>query len=296
MSAAFSPDGLWLASVEQEVVRVREASGGVERQCLRGHKGSVNCVDFSTDGRRIVTGGSDRTVRVWDVESGVELLCLRGHEDLVTSTAFSRDGRRIVTASFDRTVRVWDSADGSELHCLRGHEKPVSVVAVSPDGKRIGSRSGDRTVRIWDSDTGAPLHCLATEEDDARQLAFSADGQTIISSAPSPPSVRLWSVESGAVIGTLRGNGDVAALAAGPAAFPWRVLSDRLETWVESAVNGEGVGWFPATLDRVVTHADGRTWAGTDGGNVFLFTLAGGVLDADRVPGDETVSDGPRPD
>ena len=273
MKAVFSPDGLWLASVEKEVVRVRDARDGVERQCLGGHKGPVNCIEFSKDGRRIVTGGSDRTVRVWDVESGAELLCLSGHEGLVTCTAFSRDGRRIVTASFDCTVRVWDAADGRELHCLRGHEKPVAVVAASPDGRRIGSRAGDRTVRVWDAESGAPLLCLGTEEDDARQLSFSTDGETIISTAPSPPSVRLWNVESGAATGVLRGNGDVAALAAGPEAFPWRAVSDKLQTWVESATSGAVVGWLPAPLDRVVTRAGGRTWAGTDGGNVYLFTL-----------------------
>ena len=60
-----------------------------------------DAVAFSPDGKRIVTGSSDRTARVWDAETGTEKLALKGHTGRVTSVAFSPDGKRIVTGAGD---------------------------------------------------------------------------------------------------------------------------------------------------------------------------------------------------
>ena len=34
---------------------------------------------FSPDGRRIVSGGGDKTLKVWDAATGQETLTLKGH-------------------------------------------------------------------------------------------------------------------------------------------------------------------------------------------------------------------------
>jgi dipeptidyl aminopeptidase/acylaminoacyl peptidase len=129
-------------------------------------------VTFSPDGRRIASGGGDRTVRVWDAATGQEALTLLGHAggvalrgltSGVSSVAFSRDGRRIASAGVDGTVRVWDAATGQEALTLRGHPGGVTSVAFSPDGRRIasGGDQSDPTVRVWD---GTPVTPAWLEE------------------------------------------------------------------------------------------------------------------------------------
>jgi hypothetical protein len=46
---------------------------------LRGHRSGVSSVAVSSDGRRIVTGSSDKTARLWDAVTGQSLLELKGH-------------------------------------------------------------------------------------------------------------------------------------------------------------------------------------------------------------------------
>src|SRR5258705_7682775 len=38
----------------------------LDLKTFRGHTDRINCVAFSPDGKRIVTGSYDRTARVWD--------------------------------------------------------------------------------------------------------------------------------------------------------------------------------------------------------------------------------------
>ena len=67
-------------------------------------------------GKRIVSGGGDKTVRVWDADTGQPIgPPLTGHTDSVSSVAFSPDGNRIVSGSDDNTVRVWDAATGQPI-------------------------------------------------------------------------------------------------------------------------------------------------------------------------------------
>jgi tetratricopeptide (TPR) repeat protein len=66
-SAAFSPDGMRLASASADrTVRIWEVATGKQLAVLKGHEGEVYSVAFSPDGTRVASGSSDRTVRLWD--------------------------------------------------------------------------------------------------------------------------------------------------------------------------------------------------------------------------------------
>jgi len=63
-------------------VKIWDAQETQESLTLKGHKGSVGCVCFSPDGKRIISGGRDTPdsgdVKVWDSETGREVLSLKG--------------------------------------------------------------------------------------------------------------------------------------------------------------------------------------------------------------------------
>ena len=104
-SVAFSPDGNYLVSSEENIVRLREASTGKEIAHMT-HDGSVTSVAFSPDSKYIVSGSADTSVRVWDVATGKEI-ARRYHDDLVTIVAFSPNGKYVVSGSDDGSAYMW---------------------------------------------------------------------------------------------------------------------------------------------------------------------------------------------
>jgi tetratricopeptide (TPR) repeat protein len=74
---------------------------------LRGHTDIVSAVNFSPDGKRIISGGKDGTVRVYDATTGAELLTLHAGSDVIT-VAFSPDGKTVAAGTIDGTV-LWES-------------------------------------------------------------------------------------------------------------------------------------------------------------------------------------------
>jgi hypothetical protein len=106
-NVAFTNDSKSVFSAGDSVIRLWDVATGKESRRFEGHNGLAPAMALSPDGKRLVTGGEDKTIRMWDVATGKELHQLKGHTDTVTSLAYAHDGRRIVSGSLDRTVRVW---------------------------------------------------------------------------------------------------------------------------------------------------------------------------------------------
>ncbi|MBI3411014.1 MAG: hypothetical protein HY040_21995 [Planctomycetes bacterium] len=67
-AVAFSPDGRLLASAEDNhSVVLFEVASGLPRRQLLGHRNSVRHLEFTSDGRRLVTISRDQTGLIWDV-------------------------------------------------------------------------------------------------------------------------------------------------------------------------------------------------------------------------------------
>lgn len=126
---------------------------------MSGHEQDIYSLEFSRDGRVLVSGSGDRTARIWDWQNTRCLHELRindaDQQDLgVTSVATSPDSRLVAAGSLDKVVRVWDAVTGQLLERLEGHKDSVYSVAFMPDGKTLVSGSLDKTLRMWQLGAG----------------------------------------------------------------------------------------------------------------------------------------------
>ncbi len=161
--AAWSPDGMRLATTRGNYVSICDTADGKELTTLRGHEGLVRTLSFSFDGRLVLTTSVDRTARVWNAETGEEVAELRGHRGAVNTANFSPDSRRVVTAGEDGTVRLWWLDPPKDQ--ARPLAEPIvnfKVMAVSRDGKYLATAEGFPVLglKIWDTASGKLLHKL----------------------------------------------------------------------------------------------------------------------------------------
>jgi hypothetical protein len=83
----------------------------------------------------------------------------------------------------------------------------------------------------------------------------------------------VWDAETGECLEVICGNGDVAAIAAGSAEFPWRALSYHQATIVENSLSGRAVAYLPVEICGITFHPNGRTWAGASGNHLCIISL-----------------------
>jgi len=174
-----------------------------------GTTAGVSAVAFSSDGRRVVTGGREGEVILWDVATGGEIRRLEGHTGAVVFARFLQHDGKILTGSGDGTARLWDAARGRELQRFEAHmdlgtpARPTPQgrpFALSPDEEWIVTWHARGALRVWASATGTlsrelPLHekphCLVVSRDD-RYLLVSGDFGTRLLSFDS--GVQAWTV------------------------------------------------------------------------------------------------------
>ncbi len=181
-----------------------------EVSCLKGHTDRIGRLEFSPDGRRLLSCSMDTTIRLWDLQTGQEIRRFEGHHDRVECISFSADGRRFLSAAWDWTIRLWDVETGKELKRIQFRGAPgvhVSGVAWFPDGRRCLAWATDHhALQVYDVHTGKLLKDFGQHPGHIYGAALSPDGSQVVEGsydAAGPP--RLWDVESGKLIREFQG-------------------------------------------------------------------------------------------
>jgi hypothetical protein len=107
--------------VELPIVKAGAAHEQFVKKVIQlDYNAEIWAYEFSSDGKRVLTGSQDHTVRLWDVETGHCLRVLEGHTNGIWGLAWSADGQRALSGSQDNTVRLWDVETGRCLRVLEG--------------------------------------------------------------------------------------------------------------------------------------------------------------------------------
>jgi len=191
--------------------------GGRCVMTLTGHKGAVNSVSYSSDGRLLASGSKDGSVRVWDTRTGEEARSplLSGTGSVVT-VDFAQNSRWVASGTESGVVCVWNVTPGQTSHRrLNGHSHPVNCVKFSPDGSRLASASFDNTLSLWSLETGQKLATLLGHTDRVMRVAFSPDGE-ILASGSQDNTIRLWHSNTGQAFRKLTTNASAGRIDLSP--------------------------------------------------------------------------------
>ncbi|VDN98750.1 unnamed protein product [Rodentolepis nana] len=183
-----------------------EGDGYQCTQVLRGHTGSVLCLQY--EGDLLISGSSDSKVRLWDLSTGDCLHILEKHHEAVLHLRFRN--KILVTCSKDRNIAVWDMGNQPKDIQLRtilpGHRAAVNVVDF--DERYIVSASGDRTIKVWRTDTSttSPIRTLSGHR---RGIACLQYRSPYVVSGSSDFTIRIWDIETGVCFRVLEGHDEL---------------------------------------------------------------------------------------
>jgi len=141
--ASFSPDSrLVIVAVGGTTAQVRDARMGEGVSPLLRHRKRVDHLQFSPDGRRVLTVTED-VVRVFDAHTGAPITPPLVHGQHMRYAIFSPNGRLVATLSSDNGARVWDAATGEPVTPIlswsgeRAHFTPDGCRLITVAGGRI---------------------------------------------------------------------------------------------------------------------------------------------------------------
>ncbi|KIS68407.1 uncharacterized protein UMAG_03498 [Mycosarcoma maydis] len=168
------PYGTLVSASLDETVRVWDLASGEEVGRLRGHVGTVKCLQVEDE--VCITGGSDHSIRIWDltkVENFEARLTMTASGELRArrrSPDLNRSPPPVADESMD-SIKIRDgdttAGDGDEeevrdefdpcVKRLEGHSK--SVTSLYFDDNCLVTGASDKTLRQWDLNTG---QCVLT--------------------------------------------------------------------------------------------------------------------------------------
>ena len=161
-SFSFSPDGSLIASGSGNgTVQLWDAKTGKPLWLADAHADSVTAVEFSPDGKTVVSAASPKEaedeIKVLRVEDGGVVRKLAGRPCTVIAMRFDDGGRLLRTGDLDGKVSGWSLETGKQddpagRRCVtrRTYEWEVSF---SPDLNTFAKRTGEQELTVTDART-----------------------------------------------------------------------------------------------------------------------------------------------
>ena len=198
---SYSRNGQLLAAAHQdETIRLWEPTKKKQKEpvtALRGHKGEIYAVTFSSDGRSsmLASASADKTIRLWDPHTLIDddrLTAILPYKDAVRTVAFSFDNRMLAGGSDDGIIQVWDAGTGDRIYEFKEHTDSVQAVHFSRNRTELLSASLDGNVFLWSLvGEGGRLHSPIQHNTSVYTAKFSPDGNTFATGS-ADKLIRLW--------------------------------------------------------------------------------------------------------
>ncbi len=186
---AFAPDSSLLAvagsprdGARPAAIRLFDPATGRVVRTLRGHDRAVRSLEFSPDGKTLLSAGIDGTLRTWDVATGAQRAVLIDGVRNVHQARFSPDGK-LIAAGVDVEYKRWylalfDAATGKEAIRL---DLDANTLVFSPNGKFLATTGAWYERRAFLIDVAARRTvCELNAGGAASAVAFAPDGKSLV--------------------------------------------------------------------------------------------------------------------
>jgi WD40 repeat protein len=166
--------------------------GDMDKKRIEKVKDNANilCLEFSRDGKYMVSKGIDKAVKVWEAKTGECLSTYITQYDASSHVQFSADGKYLLFEDIEHNIKIWDWQTAKLIGELIGHKAPITYIDTEATGKYFISTAKDNSIRLWDTKTFA---CLQVYYDNAPRKVRFCDDKTFITTGKDT-YLKFWRV------------------------------------------------------------------------------------------------------
>lgn len=124
------------------------------------HEIGVPAVDFSPNGKQVVTGAYDGKVRIWDITSGSLLKTFKCNKGTIWSVDFSPIGKYIAAGGDDDKVSIWNINSGKILYEFKEAEHNIWEVVFNPSEHLLLASGSDNAIKGYELKTVKLIYVL----------------------------------------------------------------------------------------------------------------------------------------
>ncbi|HLK55823.1 MAG TPA: AAA-like domain-containing protein [Chthonomonadaceae bacterium] len=178
------------------------------------HSKVADDVNYSPDGRSILTASEDYTAGVWSAADGAPIPPFQEHpirhSAAVSSAEFSPEGQRILTVS-DDVAQLWDAATGARKGSLLRHPGHIVAATFDRQGDQVIIVGSDGILRSWDVRSSSHSQLLVqAPATGGMQSEFLRNGTRLLTLTPGNPqntfTIALWDTADGRKLFTVDGQ------------------------------------------------------------------------------------------
>ncbi len=246
---------------------------------------------FSPDEKILATLSFDDTVRLWQFDRKLLLHTIIPQAQDAESIDFSSDGSLLAIAT-GGTIEFWNVHDGTLSNVLKV-PGDIFTIAISPNNPILVEGGAQGSIHLWQFADEKLLRELEWDRDVrlhwVNHVVFNQDGDLVAAGLPDG-TIRLWRVEDGVLLKTLRGSDnmvynvafspDSKTLAAGIGrnVYLWKVDDGELQLILNGHTNSiNSLAYSPDGEFLASGSLDGsiRLWSAMDGTLLRTLKLGG---------------------
>ncbi|WIA39571.1 hypothetical protein OEZ86_005657 [Tetradesmus obliquus] len=250
--------------------------------CQNRTRCAVNCLNWTPDGRRCITGDNIGQLTLWNSTDFKFEQTLQSQDKGVRAVTFSHNGSFLFTCDDTGAVRILKSTL-APLDSIAAHQEACRAVAVAPTDVKFATCSDDQSVKVWDLATLSADRTLTGHGSDVRYVDWHPSS-SLLASSGRDALIKMWDAReepSAAGLATLHGhkgpvnqvkwNANGTWLLSGSRDQTVRVWDIRhtkkeLHSWQGHTREVYSVAWHPVHLELL---------ASGDGNGTLMFCMVG---------------------
>ncbi|MBD3290763.1 hypothetical protein GF337_18295 [candidate division KSB1 bacterium] len=165
----------------------------------KAHRYEITSVDWSPDGKYIVTCSKDSSVKLWNAEAVREIMTFRGHHHQVMAVCFAPNSKQIASVSRDNNLKLWEPDSGVVKEWMLDFRKPRQLL-FNPDGNvlAVATNMGAILIDLTNGNDIQLLESPAGMPNSAYSISFSPDGKLL--AVGSIFQAQVWDLSSRRII------------------------------------------------------------------------------------------------